>query len=793
MAISTARPSTGGTEWDYGTVFQVTCDGTLTTLASFVAGTYGYPSGAYPEAALTQGNDGNFYGTTAPSDADDGTIFQVTTNGTLTTLTSFSFTGTNGETGKAALTLGKDGNFYGTTGGGGSGNAGTIFQVTTSGTLTTMVSFSGTNGASPVAALTLGNDGNFYGTTEGGGSGSVGTLFRVTTNGTLTTMVSFYGTNGANPEAALTLGNDGNFYGTTASGGSWNAGTIFQITTSGTLTTLVSFNRTNGANPTAALILGNDGNFYGITPGGGVDYLGTVFRLSLIPGITIQPQSQTNNAGATVTFVCETILQPVAFQWQKNGTNLANGGNISGATNSTLTITGISDSDAGNYSVVVSNTKGSVSSSIATLTVIDPPIVIVQPTNLLALLGTNVAFGVTVIGTPPLSYQWQFNTTNLLNATNAVYSISSVETNNAGNYSVVVANQAGSATSSNGALTVVLSPINQTNYASTTATFKVTAIGPESLNYQWQKNSVNLANGGNISGATNSTLTIANVLDGDAANYDAVVSDAYSSVTSSTATLTVNDSLFIAAQPLSQTVAAGSNVTFTVVAYGAPPFIFQWYFNNSPTGSPTSGTNVSSYTLTNVQTNQSGKYSVEVINDLGSVTSPSATLTVVPPPVIITQPLSRTNNTASAATFSVVVYSVSALSYQWQENGTNLANGGKISGATNSTLTIMSVSYHEVAIYSVRVTNLGGSVTSSNAVLTVIPPPPMGLQILAGYPVLTLYGTGNNFMVQYNSNLSDTNWVNWFTITNLPSSPYNFLDASGVGEPARFYRAFFTP
>ena len=775
--------------FDGGTIFKITTNGTLTTLVNFKG-----DNGLYPEAALTLGNDGNFYGTTVESGIGPGTIFKLATNGTLTTLIWDIGLGTS-------LMQGNDGNFYGTTDQGsstseqsGSTNGyGTIFQVTTNGTLTTLVSFNGTNGATPEASLTLGNDGNFYGTTESGGSSGYGTIFQLTTNGTLTTLVSFNGTNGANPDAALTLGNDGNFYGTTRDGGIDDYGTIFQVSTNGMLTTLVSFNSTNGSYPLSSLTLNNDGNFYGTTESGGSSDYGTVFRLMLTPGFSIQPQSQTNNAGVTVIFLCATILQPVSLQWHKNGANLTNGGNISGATNSTLVISDISDSDAASYSVVANNAKGSVSSSVATLTVIDPPSITTQPTNLLVLVGTNVTFDLTLAGAPPFSYQWQFNNTNLLNATNAIYTIPTVRTNNAGNYSLIVSNPAGSVTSSNAALTVVLSPTSQTNYASSTATFKVTAISPEPLNYQWQKNGANLTNDGNISGATSSTLTIANASDMDAANYSAVVSDTQYTVTSSNATLTVIDSLFIATQPLSQTVAVGSNVTFVVIAYGAPPFIFQWYFNNSLAGSPTSGTNVSSFTLPNVQSNQSGKYTVQIINDLGSLTSSIATLTVVPPPVITAQPSSRTNITATAATFSVVASSVSPLSYQWQKNGSNLANGGKISGASNSTLTITNVSDNEAATYSVIVANLAGSVTSSNAVLTVIPPPPLRLQIEAGYPVLSLYGTGNSFLVQYSSNLSGTNWINLFSITNLPFSPYPFLDPSGVGEPARFYRALFTP
>jgi uncharacterized repeat protein (TIGR03803 family) len=173
----------------------------------------------------------------------------------------------------------------------GSSPPGSVFQVTTNGAVTTLVFFSYTNGATPLAALTLGNDGNFYGTTAAGGSNNYGTVFIVTTNGALTTLVSFNGTNGWEPRAALTLGKDGNFYGTTAYGGSGDYGTVFMVTTNGALTTLISFNGVNGWHPVGALTLGNDGNFYGTTQFGGNTNLnggsgfGTVFRLSLAPVI----------------------------------------------------------------------------------------------------------------------------------------------------------------------------------------------------------------------------------------------------------------------------------------------------------------------------------------------------------------------------------------------------------------------------------------------------------------------------------------------------------------------------
>jgi uncharacterized repeat protein (TIGR03803 family) len=163
----------------------------------------------------------------------------------------------------AALVQGSNGNFYGTTESGGASGQGTVFEVTTNGLLTTLVSFNGPNGSHPVATLALGSDGNFYGTTKRGGTnGNNGTAFQMTPAGALTTLVSFNGTNGSCPVAGLVQGSNGNFYGTTLSGGYLSLnngaglGTVFEMTPAGALTTLVSFNGTNGAGTLAALVQG---------------------------------------------------------------------------------------------------------------------------------------------------------------------------------------------------------------------------------------------------------------------------------------------------------------------------------------------------------------------------------------------------------------------------------------------------------------------------------------------------------------------------------------------------------
>ena len=209
-----------------------------------------------------------------------GTVFKITSSGTLTSL--HSFIGSDGQLPYGGVVEGVDGNFYGTTNDGGTTNFGTVFQMTPSGTLTTLYSFQDTlnDGAHPEGSLVQGSDTNFYGTTNGSGGTDHGTVFRISPGGSFSNLYTFSGPDGNNPAAGVVLGGDGNFYGTTSGGGTNNDGTVFMITPSGTLTTLHEFIGTDGFNPTAPLLLATDGNFYGTTQEGGAKNNGTVFRMT---------------------------------------------------------------------------------------------------------------------------------------------------------------------------------------------------------------------------------------------------------------------------------------------------------------------------------------------------------------------------------------------------------------------------------------------------------------------------------------------------------------------------------
>jgi uncharacterized repeat protein (TIGR03803 family) len=273
-----------------GTVFKITTSGTLTTLYSFCSQS-GCTDGANPKDALIQATDGGFYGTTYAGGANGfGTVFKITSTGTLTTLYSFCPQSgcTDGASPQGGLVQASPGIFIGTTQAGGVSGDGTVFKITASGGFTTLHSFDKTDGESPAATLIQATNGNYYGTTQSGGTSGDGTVFEITPSGTLTSLHSFDFTDGYDPTAGLVQGTDGDFYGVTENGGTHGAGTVYKITSSGTLTTLYSFlGTTDGFEPTGTLVLAADGNFYGTSLVGGSNSAGTIFEITPAGAFTL--------------------------------------------------------------------------------------------------------------------------------------------------------------------------------------------------------------------------------------------------------------------------------------------------------------------------------------------------------------------------------------------------------------------------------------------------------------------------------------------------------------------------
>ena len=284
----------------YGTVFAVAPDNVFRTLHTF-AGT----DGGCPAGALIQAPGGAIYGTTyrgGPA-GDYGTIFKIMPDGTLTTVHAF---GPPDGSGAGPLVLATNGYFYGSaesggTGSGCGGGCGTVFKMSPDGAFTTIHSFSlNVDGAQPEGGLTQGVDGNLYGTTYSGiGAGGEGTVFEVLPGRTFATLHVFEGFEGAIPISGVIQGTDGNFYGTTVAGGSAQEGVLFKISSSGTLTPLHSFgvHPSDGSNPEGGLVQGTDGKFYGTTYGGGSHGYGSVFRLSAGLGPFVKTLPHFGNVG----------------------------------------------------------------------------------------------------------------------------------------------------------------------------------------------------------------------------------------------------------------------------------------------------------------------------------------------------------------------------------------------------------------------------------------------------------------------------------------------------------------
>ena len=273
-----------------GTVFSMTPAGSLTTLHNFCA-VGGYPycfDGSVPHGALVQSTNGNFYGTATGGGIYNtagyydalGTIFEIDAKGNFSTLHNFAGSPGDGN-GPENLVLGANGTYYGVTYSGGSNcvsglfGCGNTFNMTASGTLTTLYNFcsqSNCNDGSSPLSLMQASDGNLYGTTLGGGTNGVqcGVAFRLTPAGKFTVLHSFGTANGCYP-SSLTQGSDGNFYGTAGIAGTHGWGTIFKMTPTGQVTTLYNFcsqlHCADGAYPNPKLVLANDGNFYGTTRG----------------------------------------------------------------------------------------------------------------------------------------------------------------------------------------------------------------------------------------------------------------------------------------------------------------------------------------------------------------------------------------------------------------------------------------------------------------------------------------------------------------------------------------------
>lgn len=390
--------------------------------------------------------------------------------------------------------------------------------------------------------------------------------------------------------------------------------------TPGSYTVVASANNALGVGPQATITFAVDDPASGSAP-------------AIAPQILAAPASLSATVGSDVQFsVTAAGSGSLGYQWSLNNIPIA------GATAPTLVLASVNASEAGTYTVLVANSQGAVVSAPAVLTIQSlfvPPFVTAQPSKTSATAGSPASFTVGASGIGPLSYQWLKDGVPVPGATDATLTIPAVQTGDAGTYSAVVSNPAGSEASMGAVLSVFASafaPIFQFQPSDTTvttggtATLAVGVVGSPPISYHWSVGGVA------IPGATSASLTFSPAAFANAGVYSVAIADAAGTVTSMDATLTVNPAggppvpVSIAVQPTPVSTSVGGSASFTVAVTGDATITYQWRKNQAPIAGATGAT----FAIYDVQPSDTGTYDVEVANGFSADVSFPTPLVVLP-------------------------------------------------------------------------------------------------------------------------------------------------------------------
>jgi len=497
------------------------------------------------------------------------------------------------------------------------------------------------------------------------------------------------------------------------------------------------------------------------------------------PVLTSQPQNLTNTAGTAARFtVTATACTPLSYQWLFDGAMLA------GQTNATLTLASVDLTSAGNYTVMVTSEGGSNVSSVATLTVAEPPVVQWSFTNLLLLAvtncsalmpdvtGTNYLQTTVWSGLPAITQNPATNTDLPIGTNQVVMTVA----DNLGNivYStntILVQDTTPPAITSQ--------PQSLTNVTGTAASFAVTATTCTPLSYQWLFDSTVIA------GQTNATLTLASVDLTSAGNYTVTVTSAGGSTISSAATLTVALLPMIQWSFTNLVLSASTNCSALMPDVTGTNYLLATVGTGLPVITQSPSTNTDLPIGTNVVL-------LTVGDSFGYVAYSTNTIVVqdAMAPVLISQPQSLTNTTGSTASFAVTATACTSLSYQWLFDSTTLV------GQTNAMLTLAGVDLTSAGSYTVVVFSAGGSTASSAATLVVNAPVILTVQNNpgAGFALSASGPAGASCVLEMSTDLTSTaSWQALFTNDFDLTGTAWFLDVTATNDAHRFYRVRVGP
>ncbi len=441
-----------------------------------------------------------------------------------------------------------------------------------------------------------------------------------------------------------------------------------------------------------------------------------------LPSIIVEPEDKTDIcAGTTVEFNVNTTFAD-SYQWKKridNGnewTVLSDNETYSGTSTSNLQVTTNYNLNNEQYSCTVTNSMGVVISQVASLTVVQATEIITQPAaqTIACVNNENIILLIESNG-EELEYQWFFNNEEIENATNSTYTITTV-IENTGTYTCSVTGVCGSQTSENSIVTInelteiITQPVAETVVCENEENIilLIETNGNE-LEYQWYFNNEEIEN------ATNSTYTITTVIE-NTGTYTCSVTGVCGSQTSENSIVTINELTEIITQPVAETVVCENEENIILlIATNGNELEYQWFFNGEEIENATNST----YAITTVIEN-TGTYSCTVTGTCGSQNSENSIVTINELTEIITQPVSQSDVLEeSTITFSVTATG-SDLTYQWRKDENDLVDSENINGSTTSELTINLVSNNEAGSYDCIVTGDCETITSENALLSII-------------------------------------------------------------------------
>ncbi|WP_277509284.1 immunoglobulin domain-containing protein [Ereboglobus sp. PH5-5] len=452
------------------------------------------------------------------------------------------------------------------------------------------------------------------------------------------------------------------------------------------------------------------------------------------PTIATHPQSKTvaTTDYSFSLYVNATGAGTLRYQWQKDGVDLVNSSRVSGATGANLYIYTPVASDAGSYTVKITNAGGTTVSNpaIITITLPPPPVITTHPADVTSVAGnsSSISLYVSATGSGSFTYQWLKDGVELQasshysGVTSSRLYIYDYTPEHFGRYRVRVSNQGGSVLSNEAVVTITLPslpvitshPSNRSATAGDYSAYFYAHASGVGVKYQWMKDGEDLVSSSHYSGATSYYLYVYNPQMTDAGAYAVRVWNAAGSVLSNSGTLTVN----MPALPVISNRSAGNmgivegeTLSLSCNVSSVSNTTYQWYKD----GQPVSGAQGTSLSKGDATLADAGVYKLAATNPSGTTWSAEITVTVDPAvaPVFTRQPESQAVYAGRSVTISIAATGLPAPAYQWQKDGASISH-------TGASMTINDAQSADAGVYTVTATNKAGSATSREALLTVL-------------------------------------------------------------------------